>query len=70
MMKQNSQDPSKLILVTGERMESLVLKLYKPLGLRTTTYDVVHRGLRNEFHCYANFEGEEWKWKEVEQVIN
>lgn len=45
-------------------MESLVLKLYKPFDLRTTTYDVVHTGLKNEFYCYANFACGGWSWKE------
>jgi hypothetical protein len=68
MAKHSLVDATKVILVTGERMESLVTKLYKSFGLRTTTFDVVHKGLRNEFNCYANFEGEAWKWKEPELV--
>lgn len=66
MAKAGSTD-TKLILCTGERMESLVTKLYKTFDLRTTDKEVVHaRGLSNEFYCYANFEGKDWKWK-VEQ---
>ncbi len=46
-------------------MEALVVKLYKALGLRTTTFEPVHeRGLGNEFYCYANFECEHWKWRD------
>lgn len=61
MAKVASQD-SKLILCTGERMETLVTKLYKSFGLGTTTYEPVHeRGLSNEFYCYANFECGEWE---------
>ncbi len=53
----DDDDPTRLIVCTGERMESLVTKLYKPFGLRTTTYEPTHaRGLSNEFYCYANFE--------------
>ena len=50
-------------------MEMLVTtKLYKSLGLKTTNYEVKHaRGLSNEFYCYANFECEEWKWKQDQQ---
>jgi hypothetical protein len=56
---------SRLILCTGERMESLINKLYRPQGISTTTFEPVHsRGLSNEFFCYANFECENWKWKE------
>ncbi|CAN8105012.1 unnamed protein product [Discula destructiva] len=55
---------AKLVLCTGERMESLVTKVYKTFDLRTTDKEVVHaRGLSNEFYCYANFECEGWKWK-------
>ncbi|KAI1847706.1 hypothetical protein JX265_009135 [Neoarthrinium moseri] len=63
LSKPNTED-MRAILVTGERMESLVLKLYKNFGLRTTTFDVVHMGLKNEFYCYANFVDDAWKWKE------
>lgn len=63
MAKAASAD-TKLILCTGERMESLVKKLYNTFGLQTTDYEVVHaRGLSNEFYCYSNFESKEWKWK-------
>lgn len=72
MSKPSSTPPSstspatKLIACTGERMEELVVtKLYKSFGLRTTTYEPVHaRGLSNEFYCYANFECEDWSWRE------
>ncbi|KAI3391966.1 hypothetical protein diail_6404 [Diaporthe ilicicola] len=54
----------KLIVATGERMESLVTKLYRSFGLKTTDFEPVHaRGLSNEFFCYANFESEAWKWR-------
>ena len=54
----------RLIICTGERMEKLVNKLYRPQGVETTTFEPVHaKGLSNEFYCYANFESEEWKWR-------
>ena len=57
---------SRLIVCTGERMESLINKLYKAQGIATTTFEPVHsKGLSNEFFCYANFECEKWKWKKV-----
>ncbi|KAL5598506.1 hypothetical protein BROUX41_003557 [Berkeleyomyces rouxiae] len=57
-------EPKKLILCTGERMESLALKLYRSFGLQTTTFEPKHaRGLSNEFYCYASFECDEWKWR-------
>ncbi|KAK3941176.1 nadh-ubiquinone oxidoreductase 39 kda [Diplogelasinospora grovesii] len=59
---------TKLVVCTGERMETLVTtKLYKSFNLKTTDYEVVHaRGLSNEFYCYANFENEGWKWRPQE----
>ena len=55
---------TQLIVCTGERMETLVSKLYRPQGIATTTFQPVHeKGLSNEFHCYANFECADWKWK-------
>jgi len=57
-------DDSRLIVCTGERMEGLITKLYRPQGVLTTNFEVVHsKGLSNEFFCYANFECAEWKWK-------
>lgn len=54
----------RLILCTGERMETLANKLYAKTGLRTTTFYPEHsKGLSNEFRCYANFECESWKWQ-------
>ncbi|KAH8819562.1 putative N6-adenine methyltransferase-domain-containing protein [Xylogone sp. PMI_703] len=59
-----TSETSRLILCTGERMESLVTKLYRPQGLLTTTFEPAHsKGLSNEFYCYANFECDAWKWK-------
>lgn len=55
---------SRLIICTGERMQDLVTRLYRPFALRTTDYEPRHaRGLGNEFYCYANFECGEWKWR-------
>ncbi|ROW01825.1 hypothetical protein VPNG_07832 [Cytospora leucostoma] len=55
---------SRLIVCTGERMETLVTKLYQSFGLKTTDYEPVHaRGLSNEFFCYANVEAEPWQWR-------
>ncbi|KAK4108206.1 hypothetical protein N656DRAFT_446691 [Canariomyces notabilis] len=63
------QQQTRLIVCTGERMESLVTRLYRSYGLRTTDYEPVHaRGLSNEFYCYANFESSSssWKWRQRE----
>ncbi|EMD68877.1 hypothetical protein GGP41_008865 [Bipolaris sorokiniana] len=65
LAKSWTQDSLRLIVCTGERMESLVTeKLYGKVGLKTTDYEIVHaKGLSNEFRCYSNFECEAWKWK-------
>lgn len=56
-----SQSP-RVIVCTGERMEPLVLKLFQPFGVRTTTFEPKHaKGLSNEFYCYANFECSDWQ---------
>ncbi|KAG9229857.1 putative N6-adenine methyltransferase-domain-containing protein [Amylocarpus encephaloides] len=56
---------SRLIVCTGERMEGLVNKLYRPSRIVTTNFEPVHsKGLSNEFFCYANFECGKWKWRE------
>ncbi len=57
-------EKSKLIVCTGERMETTILKLYKAQGIATTTFEPEHNKsqLSNEFLCYANFECGRWKW--------
>lgn len=59
------QSPSSRVIVcTGERMQDLVLKVYKGFGVQTTTFEPKHaRGLSNEFYSYANYECAEWKWR-------
>ncbi|KAI0880426.1 putative N6-adenine methyltransferase-domain-containing protein [Annulohypoxylon maeteangense] len=53
----------RILISTGERMEPLIMKLYRSLGARTTTYEPIHaHGLSNEFYCYANFECDAWKF--------
>ncbi|TVY55011.1 Protein-lysine N-methyltransferase EFM5 [Lachnellula cervina] len=55
----------RVIVCTGERMETLINKLYRPAGVSTTTFEPVHsKGLSNEFFCYANFECQKWKWRQ------
>lgn len=57
-------ETGKIISCTGERMQDLIQKLYKPMGVKTTTFLPEHaKGLSNEFYCYANFECDEWKWR-------
>jgi hypothetical protein len=64
LLKNDANTPPRVIVCTGERMESLVCKLYQSFGVRTTSFEPKHaRGLSNEFYCYANFEGSSWTWK-------
>ncbi|WYZ43045.1 hypothetical protein EsH8_VI_000744 [Colletotrichum jinshuiense] len=66
MMKPDAASKGRVIISTGERMESLVTKVYKALGVKTATYEPSHdRGLSNEFYCYANFECKDWTWREA-----
>lgn len=66
-MVKSASPSTKLISCTGERMETLVTKLYKSFGLQTTNFEPVHaRGLSNEFYCYASFECGDWKWRKTE----
>ncbi|KAL1306026.1 hypothetical protein AAFC00_004154 [Neodothiora populina] len=59
-----ASDPVRLILCTGERMETLARKLYGKAGMLTTTFLPEHSNpLSNEFRCYANFECSAWKWQ-------
>lgn len=65
LLKPNNADTlPRLIVCTGERMEDLILKLYKALGIKTAAFEPKHtRGLSNEFYCYANFECPNWNWR-------
>jgi hypothetical protein len=66
-MKQTSTEKpqSRFILCTGERMQTIAMKLYRAMGLKSTTYEPAHaRGLSNEFMCYANFESSKWSWRD------
>ncbi|KAI1249860.1 hypothetical protein MGN70_009476 [Eutypa lata] len=64
LSKQQQPPRPRLIVCTGERMETLVKKLYGGLGTHTTTYEPVHaKGLSNEFYCYSNFECGAWRFK-------
>ncbi len=56
----------RFVSCTGERMESLITKLYGSLRIATTTFEPEHtKGLSNEFRCYANFECEDWHWRKL-----
>jgi hypothetical protein len=60
-----SKEEVRLVVCTGERMEGLMGRLYGKVGVRTTDFEVVHqKGLSNEFRCYANWETDEWRFKE------
>ncbi|KAH7393940.1 putative N6-adenine methyltransferase-domain-containing protein [Phaeosphaeria sp. MPI-PUGE-AT-0046c] len=64
LAKSWTPDSLRLIVCTGERMESIITsKLYGKVGTKTTDYEIKHaKGLSNEFRCYANFECGAWKW--------
>jgi hypothetical protein len=55
----------RVVVCTGERMGSLVRRLYGGIGVRETDFVVRHAsGLSNEFRCFANFEWEGWRFRE------
>ncbi|KAF2399840.1 N-6 adenine-specific DNA methyltransferas-like protein 2 [Trichodelitschia bisporula] len=52
----------RVVACTGERMGELALRLYGPVGVRLTGFEVEHaKGLSNEFRCFANFEAGDWE---------
>ncbi|KAK6837887.1 hypothetical protein PG987_006168 [Apiospora arundinis] len=61
--KSTNPEQVRAIICTGERMQDLVLRLYKSFGMRTSTYEPEHHELQNEFLCYANYEGSKWGFK-------
>lgn len=56
----------RLIVCTGERMQGLVERLYRQVGMRTTTFKVRHMKLSNEFLCYTSFESKNLKWEHID----
>jgi hypothetical protein len=59
----------KVMICTGERMRDLILRLYRPVGVKETTLEVRHKkGLSNEFLCYANCDSEHWERIEEEDA--
>lgn len=56
----------RLLVSTGERMQPLVHRLYKPYGVATSTFMPDHaRELGNDFRCYANYKSPRWSWMET-----
>lgn len=61
LAKSWDKETLRLLVCTGERMETLIHKLYGKVGVRTTDFEIEHaKGLSNEFRCYANRECETW----------
>ncbi|KAF4334557.1 NADH-ubiquinone oxidoreductase 40 kDa subunit mitochondrial [Fusarium beomiforme] len=56
----------RVIVCTGERMATIVDKLYRSLGVYATTFEPAHAGLSNHYYCYANFESSTWDWRSEE----
>ncbi|KAK4452068.1 putative N6-adenine methyltransferase-domain-containing protein [Podospora aff. communis PSN243] len=64
-----SNVPSPILIVsTGERMGTIISKLYRTYNVRNTTFEPLHaRGLSNEFCCYASFEADGvWAFRDGE----
>ncbi|KAF5609844.1 NADH-ubiquinone oxidoreductase 40 kDa subunit mitochondrial [Fusarium subglutinans] len=58
----------RVIVCTGERMATIVDKLYRSLGVYATTFEPAHAGLSNHYYCYANFESSTWDWRSDESA--
>jgi len=58
---------TRIVSCTGERMAELITtKLYKAQGVLVTTFLPQHaNGLSNEFLSYANFECDDWKFRDA-----
>jgi hypothetical protein len=62
-LSKSSDEGLRLIVCTGERMGTLIHKVYGKAGIRTTDFEIVHaKGLSNEFRCYANFDSALWNF--------
>lgn len=56
-----STDSLWLAIATGERVGTVIQKLYGKKGVHRTDFEVKHqKGLSNEFNLYANFSTESW----------
>ncbi|KAJ6459600.1 putative N6-adenine methyltransferase-domain-containing protein [Mycena sanguinolenta] len=67
-LRQILRPSAKLIVVTSTSIEKILERLYEspPLGpLRRTKIDVLHGQLRNDFGCWASWEGSEELGAEV-----
>jgi hypothetical protein len=54
----------KVMACSGERMRGLLERLYEPVGLKATMFEVGHKGLSNEFLCYSTHESERFQFLE------
>ena len=62
LMRAEELPKTQLIICTGERMSSIIDKLYRKVGVGVTTFLPEHsKGLSNEFRCFANFDCAYWK---------
>lgn len=57
----NGFSKHRLISCTGERMSSVIKKVYPKTHI-TSFYPEHGNGLSNEFRCYADFEWKKWKF--------
>ncbi|KAI9884860.1 MAG: DASH complex subunit dam1 [Watsoniomyces obsoletus] len=60
----------RFVTCTGQTMAPLLQRLYRRVGLRSTSFRPRHvKGLSNEFRCYANFECPAWTWEDGSEGV-
>ena len=63
--KSQARSSQLVIVSTGSKVEDVVLRLYKPLGLKVTSFLPKHKGgLQNDFRCYSTFETRQLQWED------
>ncbi|KAK9366022.1 putative N6-adenine methyltransferase-domain-containing protein [Lipomyces kononenkoae] len=62
------QDRRKIVVCTGQKVGDVILRTYRPYGVRCTEFRPEHRnGLQNEFRCFASRELDDiWKFEQDE----
>lgn len=64
-LSKSDDDDCRLIVCTGQALESSVIILFKDRRVKTTTFLPQHtNSLQNKYRCFANFECDVWEFQE------
>ncbi|KAK9324875.1 putative N6-adenine methyltransferase-domain-containing protein [Lipomyces orientalis] len=68
LLLSSEQGRRKVVLCTGQKVADVILRTYRPYGVRCTKFRPEHRnGLQNEFRCFASEELDGvWKFEQEE----